>query len=524
MFTRQRLPVRGQTRRTALHATRLAANQRGHSMFWRKKRDGFEWHEYVRTTILLRRAHRRRKIDEVREAAIDGLKGAGRAASAGLGNAKAAAAAGLREAAGKGASTGASGSSAALASLAAAGRAAIGGVGTLASAVAALPRRLWQKVPTAASLASSVKGVQPAGQGTGLSQGLRKALTPLAARLAATRLGTSAAALPIGAAAVALAIGAANRVATHGLDTTTLAIAAAALACGALVVLPNLARDGDGPRDQAIRDRGGRPNRADYNTSDDISYARPLGGQAGGMLAWGVIAALAVLGLGPLLSPGTETSPAAGIVTSSISRAPPAGGLRGTATALDGATLRIGGRLVRLDGIEPPEPAQHCVRDSGTRWQCGLSARRALERLTRRELIACEVKEQRDDALPRARCQTASGTDIAAELVKGGHAFAEAGFFASYGAQEQEAREARKGIWAGAAQRPADYRTARWNDASKAAPEGCPIKGQISGRNRTYVLPWAEGYDRVKVRDGRGRWFCSEDEARAAGWQRSQRS
>lgn len=492
-------------------------------MFWRKKRDGFEWHEYVRTTILLRRAHRRRKIDEVREAAIDGLKGAGRAASAGLGNAKAAAAAGLREAAGKGASTGASGSSA-TASLAAAARDSLARAGKMISVLAALPGRLWRGSKLANSIGSSMKGTPFARGGNDRGQVVRKVFQPLAARLAATRLGTSAAALPIGAAGVALAIGAANRVATHGLDTTTLAIAAAALACGALVVLPNLARDGDGPRDQAIRDRGGRPNRADYNTSDDISYARPLGGQAGGMLAWGVIAALAVLGLGPLLSPGAETSPAAGIVTSSISREPPAGGLRGTATALDGATLRIGGRLVRLDGIEPPEPAQHCVRDSGTRWQCGLSARRALERLTRRDLVACEVKEQRDDAPARARCQTASGTDIAAELVKGGHAFAETGFFASYGAQEQEARVARKGIWAGAAQRPADYRTARWNDASKAAPEGCPIKGQISGRNRTYVLPWAEGYDRVKVRDGRGRWFCSEDEARAAGWQRSQRS
>lgn len=493
-------------------------------MFWRKKRDGFEWHEYVRTTILLRRAHRRRKIDEVREAAIDGLKGAGRAASAGIGNAKAAAAAGLREAAEKSSSASASGSSAVLASLAAAGRASLAGAGRLLAGLAALPGRLWQGSNIGSSIGSSMKGTPFASPAAGRGEAVRKTLHALAARLAATRLGTSSAALPIGAAGIALAIGAASRLTTHGLDTTTLVIVAAALACGALVVLPNLARDGDGPRDQAIRDRGGRPNRADYNTSDDISYARPLGGQAGGMLAWGVIAALAVLGLGPLLSPGAETSPAAGIVTSSISREPPAGGLRGTATALDGATLRIGGRLVRLDGIEPPEPAQHCVRDSGTRWQCGLSARRALERLTRREQVACEVKEQRDDAPARARCQTASGTDIAAELVKGGHAFAETGFFASYGAQEQEARVARKGIWAGAAQRPADYRTARWNDASKAAPEGCPIKGQISGRNRTYVLPWAEGYDRVKVRDGRGRWFCSEDEARAAGWQRSQRS
>src|SRR5262245_10166221 len=48
-------------------------------MFWRKQSDGFEWHKYVRTTIKLRRDDRRRRIDEVKHAAVDGLRDAGRA-------------------------------------------------------------------------------------------------------------------------------------------------------------------------------------------------------------------------------------------------------------------------------------------------------------------------------------------------------------------------------------------------------------------------------------------------------------
>lgn len=45
---------------------------------WRKKNEGFEWHKYVRTTIKLKRADRRRRISEAQDAAAAGLKQAGR--------------------------------------------------------------------------------------------------------------------------------------------------------------------------------------------------------------------------------------------------------------------------------------------------------------------------------------------------------------------------------------------------------------------------------------------------------------
>jgi hypothetical protein len=52
---------------------------------------------------------------------------------------------------------------------------------------------------------------------------------------------------------------------------------------------------------------------------------------------------------------------------------------------------------------------------------------------------------------------------------------------------------------------------------------GCLIKGNVSTRGeRIYHPPGCRYYDATKVDPARGeRWFCSEAEARAAGWRRT---
>ena len=51
---------------------------------WRRRNDGFEWHKYVRTTIKLRREDRKKRIEDIKEAAAAGVVDAGKAsASAG---------------------------------------------------------------------------------------------------------------------------------------------------------------------------------------------------------------------------------------------------------------------------------------------------------------------------------------------------------------------------------------------------------------------------------------------------------
>ena len=134
--------------------------------------------------------------------------------------------------------------------------------------------------------------------------------------------------------------------------------------------------------------------------------------------------------------------------------------------------------------------------------------------------IKCDIKGT--DAAGRASGICFDGTtDIGAALVKGGHAFAEQGFLARYARQESQAQAAKVGLWSGEAERPASYRARTWEEAKRSAPDGCPIKGQVAGGARVYVLPWSPDYGRVRVSKSRGgRWFCSEQEAISAGWER----
>jgi endonuclease YncB( thermonuclease family) len=192
--------------------------------------------------------------------------------------------------------------------------------------------------------------------------------------------------------------------------------------------------------------------------------------------------------------------------------------LEGRATALSGDRLRLSGTIVALAGIEAPEREQRCARPSVQQWRCGAAAREALARIVRGRRVVCDVTPGEGGREATGTC-TINGTDIAAELVSGGHVFAKSGLLARYGSEEASARSAKAGLWAGEADRPSDYRAKRWAEAKLASPEGCPIKGRITSGNRVYVLPWSQSYDRIRVRSSRGeRWFCSEADAQAAGF------
>lgn len=55
---------------------------------------------------------------------------------------------------------------------------------------------------------------------------------------------------------------------------------------------------------------------------------------------------------------------------------------------------------------------------------------------------------------------------------------------------------------------------------------GCNIKGNISinSGERIYHVPGQMYYSQTRIRMEYGeRWFCSEEEARAAGWRRARR-
>ena len=198
--------------------------------------------------------------------------------------------------------------------------------------------------------------------------------------------------------------------------------------------------------------------------------------------------------------------------------------LTGRADAVTGDLLRVEGQLVRLTGIETPEPKQPCLKSNGRRWSCGTSARSALDKLVHGKIVVCTSSGEDDAGHTLATCRS-DETDIAAELVRGGHVFSIEGLLSTYASAEEEARTAKLGIWQGEFVRPDAWRQRVWEEAKRIAPEGCPIKGYVRASDRTYAMPWSAGYNGGKIRAVNGdRWFCSEEEARAAGFKLSSRS
>lgn len=379
---------------------------------WRKRSEGFEWREYVRTTILVRRADRQKRLDDARLAALAKVKDAkDRGVDAGLAGVGAvregAAAAGQR-----------AGQAIAGAAVAGAGLVARG-ARALADAMAAVPK---PKAPTI----------------------LRRAVSDMA---------------------------------MYGADM---------------------------PR----RWRLLKP------------YLLPGAG-----------AAAAVFVFGAALSPemGSSTH---GIVTGSTERTafpnPPSPNrdaaesgavISGRATATSGDLIRVGNKLVRLADIEAPQAGQPCFTGKSRRWNCSGSARDALHRLVRGRRVACELKDGSSSEPPVGHCRTAEA-DLAAALVCKGHVFAT--LDGTYGSEEEAARAEKLGLWQGQADRPADWRQKVWEEAKRASPDGCPIKGLVHRGNKVYAMPWSESYNRALQKTRAGRWFCTEDEARAAGFKDSQ--
>ena len=233
---------------------------------------------------------------------------------------------------------------------------------------------------------------------------------------------------------------------------------------------------------------------------------------------------LIVLAGGRALAPAPAVRDAQITTASITSTELAADGLTGRATALAGDVLRISGTVVRLKGIEAPENQQSCLKSNGRRWSCGTAALDGLSRLVRAKTVTCETSGTDEQGRPLATCATTS-FDVASEMVRRGYAFAATGFFHSFGSEEELAKTQKVGLWQGEAERPSQWRQRRWEEAKKSSPDGCPIKGYVRSSGRMYAMPWSQDYANGKVRTVKGeRWFCSEDDARAAGFKLSSRS
>ena len=141
----------------------------------------------------------------------------------------------------------------------------------------------------------------------------------------------------------------------------------------------------------------------------------------------------------------------------SVVRAESAPVIQGTASVIDGDTIEIRGERVRLDAIDAPESSQLCLDAAGKRYRCGQKSAFALAEMIGRLVVSCEPKGRDRYKRTIAVCFKSS-TNLNAWMVAQGWAVAFRKYGIDYIAQEDDARIARRGIWAGSFEMPWDWR------------------------------------------------------------------
>lgn len=131
--------------------------------------------------------------------------------------------------------------------------------------------------------------------------------------------------------------------------------------------------------------------------------------------------------------------------------------LIGIARVADGDSLVIGGVRIRLTGIDAPELNQPCTDAKGNRWLCGRAAQRELRTYLGRRTLKCEANGFDRFGRALAVCFLPDGTNVNAWLVRQGWAVA-SGYAGTYRAEQDEAKAAKRGIWAGTFVFPAEWR------------------------------------------------------------------
>jgi endonuclease YncB( thermonuclease family) len=207
----------------------------------------------------------------------------------------------------------------------------------------------------------------------------------------------------------------------------------------------------------------------------------------------------------------------------------------GRATVVDGDTIEIAGQRIGLFGIDAPEDDQTCVAEA--QWRCGEQAAFALSTFIGAHWVHCAERDRDQNQRIVAVCRLSGpqGPDLNAMMVSEGWALAYREHSADYVRDEQDARERRVGVWRGSILPPWDWRvmqqgkeraaSARAASLASGASSNCRIKGNVGAKGeRIYHVPGGAFYSSAQVNAAKGeRWFCSEAEAVAAGWRRSQR-
>jgi endonuclease YncB( thermonuclease family) len=130
--------------------------------------------------------------------------------------------------------------------------------------------------------------------------------------------------------------------------------------------------------------------------------------------------------------------------------------LIGRASVIDGDTIEIHGRRIRLNGIDAPESSQTC-EVNGKMYQCGQRASFALADFIAARTVSCQQTGTDRYRRAIAKCFAAE-TDLGRWMVSQGWAIAYRRYSLEYVDAEESARSSKAGIWAGSFVEPEQWR------------------------------------------------------------------
>ena len=155
--------------------------------------------------------------------------------------------------------------------------------------------------------------------------------------------------------------------------------------------------------------------------------------------------------------------------------------ITGIAKIREGDQIAIGNSRIRLGGIDAPSVDQLCLNTKGERWTCGVAAREAKAGMWQGAFIA---------------------------------------------PWDWRIRNKKTAILGAAKPPPKAHAILLASASGPVAPSpDCTIKGNVNSAGECiYHKPTSRWYAQIKMRISKGtRWFCSVDEAEAAGCRETRR-
>jgi endonuclease YncB( thermonuclease family) len=165
---------------------------------------------------------------------------------------------------------------------------------------------------------------------------------------------------------------------------------------------------------------------------------------------------------------GRFTAIALGVAIFNAMTALPAAGIaetemKGSGSAMEGDVVSVKGSMIRLRGIDAPDPGQTCRTLRSVEYDCFSAARAQLQQMLDLGEVTCIAKEQDRNQNYIGVCRVL-GKDLSAAMLVRGWAFAYSRLSTAYGGLEARAQARKAGMWAGRVEAPWLWRTRKLND------------------------------------------------------------